>query len=301
MWKKIILFSFLWITSCYAKTQYDISICMVFRDEAPYLKEWIEYHRLIGVQHFYLCSHNSKDNYKEVLKPYIRKRIVELKELIDNPNETIVDFTTKVQVSFYNECLNKARKESRWLACLDSDEFLVPVQNMSLIDFLKDYEEFGGVVANWHMFGTSYIDHLNPNKLMIEQLIRCGPVDIEINYHVKSIVKPTRVIEFVNPHYANYVIGYTQVNANKEPFAGPFSPYVSLDRLKINHYWTRDEFYFWNQKVPRQLQIWGPSYAEGAKGALIQYNLESDLPIQRFVPKLRKKMKLGSIPKRLAS
>jgi hypothetical protein len=292
MWKKMILLSFLLMASCYAKAKYDVAICMVFRDEAPYLKEWIEYHRLIGVQHFYLCSHNSKDDYKAILRPYIKKGIVELKELVDDPNETIESFTNNVQVSFYNESLSKAKKESHWLACLDSDEFLVPVQHLSLIDFLKDYEEFGGVVANWHMFGTSHIQRLDPSKLMIEQLICCGPTDIEINYHVKSIVQTKYVVEYKNPHFANYIPNYTQVNTNKEPFVGALSPSVLLDQLKINHYWTRDEFYFWNQKVARQLQIWGPLYAEGAKGALVQYNLESESSIQRFVLKLRKKMGL---------
>ncbi|KIC71464.1 hypothetical protein DB44_DM00010, partial [Candidatus Protochlamydia amoebophila] len=31
---------------------YDLSVCAIFKNEAPYLKEWIEYHRLIGVKHF---------------------------------------------------------------------------------------------------------------------------------------------------------------------------------------------------------------------------------------------------------
>ena len=278
---------------CHAKCKYDVAVCMIFKNEAPYLKEWIEYHRLIGVQHFYLCSHNSHDQYKAILKPLIKKGIVELKELIDDPNENSVDFTLKVQVHFYNECLSKAKEESRWLAFIDSDEFLVPMQHMSLIDLLKEYEEFGGVAANWQMFGTSRIERLSVDKLMIEQLVFRGPIHEPIHYHVKSIIKPKRVECFINPHYAHYLPGYFQVDTNKEPFEGALSPSILVDRLKVNHYWTRDEHYFWNYKVPRQLQFWGPSYAEGAKGALKQYNLEKDSSMERFIAPLRKKMKLN--------
>jgi hypothetical protein len=58
--------------------KYDLAICAIFQDEAPYLKEWIEFHRLVGVEHFYLYNHRSRDHYQEVLKPYILSGLVEL-------------------------------------------------------------------------------------------------------------------------------------------------------------------------------------------------------------------------------
>ena len=39
-----------------------LSICAIYRDEAPYLVEWIEFHRLVGVEHFYLY-----DGFKRLL------------------------------------------------------------------------------------------------------------------------------------------------------------------------------------------------------------------------------------------
>lgn len=32
--------------------RYYLAAAAIFQDEAPYLKEWIEYHKLIGVEHF---------------------------------------------------------------------------------------------------------------------------------------------------------------------------------------------------------------------------------------------------------
>ena len=32
--------------------KYQVSICAIFKNEAKYLKEWIEFHKIIGVEHF---------------------------------------------------------------------------------------------------------------------------------------------------------------------------------------------------------------------------------------------------------
>lgn len=31
-----------------------LPICAIFKEEAPYLPEWIEFHRLMGVERFFL-------------------------------------------------------------------------------------------------------------------------------------------------------------------------------------------------------------------------------------------------------
>lgn len=33
---------------------YYLSVCAIFKNEGPILKEWIEYHLLVGVDHFFL-------------------------------------------------------------------------------------------------------------------------------------------------------------------------------------------------------------------------------------------------------
>jgi len=38
-----------------------LSICAIFKDEAPYLPEWIEFHRLVGVERFFLYDNGSGD------------------------------------------------------------------------------------------------------------------------------------------------------------------------------------------------------------------------------------------------
>ena len=60
------------------KCRWDLSICAIFQDETPYLKEWLEFHLMAGVQHFYLYNNNSTDNYLQILLPYIKSGTVEL-------------------------------------------------------------------------------------------------------------------------------------------------------------------------------------------------------------------------------
>jgi len=290
MWKKWMMLVFFWIGSCEAGYEYELSICMIFRDEAPYLKEWIEFHRLMGVQHFYLCNHNSQDNYREVLRPYIATGIVELKELRNDSGEDLPGFN-QLQLNVYNQALKKAKGISRWVAFIDSDEFLFPTQSQSLIQLLKAYRDVGGVTANWKAFGTSGVDRLKQDELLIEHLTSCAPTHWEFHRHIKSIVQPKRVSYFENPHYAIYLPGYAQVNTDGEVFEGAFSPSIQMNQMRINHYWTRDEHYFWNYKVPRQVK-WCGSNLDKLKGLLNQFNQETDITIHRFLEKLKKRMSL---------
>ncbi len=36
-----------------------MSLCAIFKDEADYLREWIEFHRIVGVEHFYLYNNSN--------------------------------------------------------------------------------------------------------------------------------------------------------------------------------------------------------------------------------------------------
>jgi hypothetical protein len=60
------------------KKKYEIAVCAVFANEGRYLKEWLEFHLLMGVQHFYLYAGESTpgDPWKAVLKPYEDEELV---------------------------------------------------------------------------------------------------------------------------------------------------------------------------------------------------------------------------------
>ena len=112
--------------------KYYISICTVFKDEAKFFNEWIDFHSMIGVDHFYLYNNFSSDNYIEILKPYIESGIV---TLIDWPYE-------KAQIQAFEDCYNKYKDETYWLTFIDVDEFFCPYYSDNLYEWISKYEKY---------------------------------------------------------------------------------------------------------------------------------------------------------------
>jgi Glycosyltransferase family 92 len=52
---------------------YTFSVCTMVRNEARYIEEWVAYHMLMKVDHFYIYNDRGTDNIEEVLAPYIKK------------------------------------------------------------------------------------------------------------------------------------------------------------------------------------------------------------------------------------
>ena len=56
----------------------QLSICAIFKNEAPYLREWVEFHRLVGVESIYLYQNRSEDDYQSALHPFLNDGFVHL-------------------------------------------------------------------------------------------------------------------------------------------------------------------------------------------------------------------------------
>ena len=79
-------------------------------------REWIEYHQMMGVEHFYLFDNNSTDDFWPVLLPYIEKGVV-----------TYIPFHYyKPQLHAFHYCIHKFGKYNTWMSFTDIDEFLFP-------------------------------------------------------------------------------------------------------------------------------------------------------------------------------
>ena len=58
-----------------------VGICMMVNNEAAYVDEFLLYHLLSGVNHFYIYDDESTDNLASALAPFIEGGIVTLKTL----------------------------------------------------------------------------------------------------------------------------------------------------------------------------------------------------------------------------
>lgn len=267
-----------------------LALCAIFQNESRFLREWIEYYRLVGVEKFFLFNHLSTDNYLEVLEPYIRQGIVQIED-ITKVCTTPESFEREIHLYAYNKIIREQKNNVRWLICLDTDEFFVPVEHKNLVEFLKLYESYGGVVANWIVYGTSNIERLNDQQLLIEHLNYRSHLDNGINRHVKSIIQPARVIKFANPHFAIYFKPYYGVDENFQPVNKPFNS-VAINKIRINHYLFRDNDFCYNVKLPRSLKLnyYSPERIKNLEEEIRSTNLEEDKIIHRFLPELKERL-----------
>ena len=139
--------------------KYKLSICVIFKNESRFLSEWILYHQLLGVEHFYLYNNNSGDNYKEVLKKFIEEGIV---TLIEWPYE-------QAQIKAYKDFYENFRHETQWVSFLDIDEFICPRYETNIVDWIKEHDKYPVLVLYWRMFGTAGKLKHDDTKLVIEQ------------------------------------------------------------------------------------------------------------------------------------
>jgi len=268
--KNILLVFLTYIPFLYGEYQYNFTVCTMFRNQSTWIQEWVAYHHyILGVEHFYLYNHDSDNDYQETLAPYIEAGIVEVidwhsceEHAIANPDS--VGFV-QYQLGAFNDCLKKrAYGKAKWIAVIDMDEYIVPVNGSSSFhELLQKHEasDIAAILLNWVMFGSSYVWEILPKELMVEKLLLRPPLDFEHNYQTKCIYRPEGV-EFCGIHGGFYHPGYSTLHLDRNDF-------------RIHHYWMRTEKFF--------LQVRNPDLEGYSK----KYNIERDEAMLQFVPKLK--------------
>lgn len=261
-----------------------LAIAAIFRNEARWMREWIEYHRLVGVDHFFLYNNHSQDRFRDVLRPYRKARLVTLLDLpMPNPFK-------RWQVKAYFDALQRSRDCFTWLAAMDLDEFLCPIHALDVPSVLRPLERHAAVFCHWKMFGTGQHRSLGEDGLQTEQLTRCAAPDLSDQSLGKTIAQPTRIQRF-KVHEAVVDDGSPHVLPSGKRFTGT----PDFSTLQINHYFTRAQDYFETHKKPRRLiaeaHHGGPGRTAAQWDAFDRLmSLREDFTIQRFVPELKRKL-----------
>lgn len=227
---------------------YDLAIVAIFKDEGKYLREWLDYHLLAGVDHFYLYNNDSSDDYAEVLVPYVENNLV-----------TLIDWPGKMmQYPAYNDASERFRFFCRYMAFIDCDEFILPKTNQSIVEvadeiFSRDLNA-AALGINWQIFGSNGQDKADYNRGVLERFTRRAPSDWVVilsedemigNVTIKSIANPRRVDCWWSPHYANYFRDFHSINSNGEKTIRIVGYPVAADKIVVNHYnvKSREEFF----------------------------------------------------------
>ena len=239
-------------------------IITTLKNEAGFVKEWLEYHKLMGVDKFIIYDNESSDNLKEVLQPYI------------DSGEVVYDYCPGdykiLQTKLINETIRKYRNKTRWIALIDVDEFIVPVNQENIPDAISEIEKDLGrkiyaLAINWVMYG--YSGHRNkPAGLVIENYTKHDGIDP----HVKSIINP-RAVSHCFVHYAVGLFGLpveiTEKGATVREGKLKNLSGAGIEKLRLNHYYTRSY----------------EEHVQKIKGYHVLFNLqESEMPVPDFDP-----------------
>lgn len=210
-----------------------LAVCAIAKDEGPYFTEWIEWHRRMGVDKFYIYDNGSTDGTHDILKPYIESGIV---EYLPFPGH-------RMQIAAYDDCMKRHRLDTRWIAFIDLDEFIVPKKHASITEFLREYDDVAAIEVNWLVYGSSGLDKKDDRPVM-ERFTRHSLSDHQLNRHVKSIVQPRRVVTMTGCHESARLKGCT-VDSHGEKVTRNFKQRQPLhDVIRVNHYAvkSRQEF-----------------------------------------------------------
>jgi len=264
------------------KPKYNLSICATFKNESRYLREWIEYHRLIGVDHFFLYDIGSSDGYKPALRKYLRDGVVTLinwPDLSKNLSDAIGLLSTQLP-AYENAIRVAARGKTKWLVFVDVDEFLVPLHTDNLIQILEKYKDFPAVLLTREFFDASQPYVLPKRKLIIESLDMTESPEPSLQKSVeKMIFKPELCESLSWPPY-RYTFKYGH------PIA------LSKSEAKINSYLNRNQSLADSRRIKPKIKTAAPLSEKE-----IQHLLESGYEIEdpekaiiRFVPEVMKRI-----------
>ncbi|GDZ95224.1 methyltransferase FkbM family protein [Planktothrix agardhii CCAP 1459/11A] len=275
------------VANAKSRKQCELSICAIMKNEAPYLMEWLEFHKLVGVERFYLYNNNSTDETLNIIEPYIKSGQVILHNWPFSPGQ---------QTLAYEHCLGTYCFESQWIAFIDLDEFLYPTEHQNLRDILKEFSGVPAVGVNMLYFGTS--GHLTrPDGLQIENFTMRGTDDFKDNKMIKSIVRPDLVLPPTCPHFFPPINPQTYgVTENQQPLLSSVAAEVSVQKLRINHYCTRSRADMIQKAMRGSAIFLWPISLEGLED--LNRNDIQDLTIQRFVIPLKQSLqsKMSQFP-----
>jgi hypothetical protein len=209
------------------------------RDEKN-IKEWAAHHLLIGFDLIVIFDHKSKQRISNQFINFDR-RIKIYRCEVDGPIKLKLMMNAVNIANFY---------KADWFLYLDADEFLILNSFNGVKHMLSYYNHADSLAINWLLFGSNH-HRKEPEGLILENYTKS---DIVLDKHVKTFVRPNKVLNANNPHF--YVMKdktkmYNMLNQN---INSPFYwndiklPYVN-SRAYIAHYLYQSEETYLNRKI----------------------------------------------------
>jgi len=204
-----------------------ICLAAILRDEEPFLNEWLVYHKMIGIDHFFLYDDDPDLPLQKLVQPH-------------------AEYVTVIPWHYmHEECTGRNRQTKaymhavleygagfEWITFIDGDEFIVLRKHETINDFLAGFSNAASITLNWHVFGhNGYYD--DPPGLITALLTRRK----ERPETIKSITRPGSIIDIRSAHTCK-LKNSGRVDANNRNYDELIYEGIS-DVAHINHYQCR--------------------------------------------------------------
>lgn len=268
--------------------------CM--KNEAPYILEWVAYHRAIGVDNFLIYTNGCEDGTDEILQ-----RLQELGHLQHRDNE---DWKGKSpQQHALNQSLDEpVIRNAEWIIHIDVDEFMnIRFGNGTLPEFLDKVPDATNVAMTWRMFGHNGVTKL-ADDFVIDQFDTCAPKHCpkpHTAWGFKTMVKNIGAYEKLSCHRPNKLIDGMEarvnwVNGSGKPMGDEVKKNgwrnskrsIGYDLLQLNHYALRSaESFLIKRQRGRALHV---NRSIGLNYWIrMDWGDHRDITIKRNIPRLR--------------
>ena len=170
-----------------------LTVATMFRNQRRWLREWIEFYRIMGVEQFILYDNDSTDLPQEVLQPYIDDGLVLyfswppketpspaekfatkldewqyqwFKDCLETciADDWIIHKQVPCQLAAFSDAIRIAKHKSRWIGIFNVDEYIFarPSGNFtSLVELLRhNHGDTDHIRVVGNTFGTNgHIEH----------------------------------------------------------------------------------------------------------------------------------------------
>lgn len=264
-----------------------IALVAIVRNEADYIRDWLLFHALGGVTDFFIYDNKSTDLTVEIAKSITALNVTIIPWALDTSSHKPKMILPR-QIMAYCHAICNFGGAYRWMAFIDIDEFLVPVNTCNILDSLAALSGVSNISLPWVMFGHGGHDKMPSGPVPLAYAHRAqNQTGSLLNY--KCIVDPCDVRQVSTHKFETHSMGNTTANmlgkvtSNKTRGARSF---ITNANLQLNHYYLRSRTEM-AQKISapavsgveqekRQVKIL-------EKAALIEENLKPDMTAKRFL------------------
>ncbi|WP_299416477.1 glycosyltransferase family 2 protein [uncultured Sulfitobacter sp.] len=268
--------------------------CM--KNEAPYIVEWVAYHRAMGIDNFLIYTNGCEDGTSEILD-----RLQEM-GVLQHRNNDAWKGNSPQQYALNSALEEPVIKNAEWIIHIDVDEFMnVRCGNGTVQDFLAAVPDATNVAMTWRLFGHNGVTQLN-DDFVIDQFETCAPKFCPKPHTVwgfKTMFKNIGAYEKISCHRPNKLDEAFQnkvkwVNGSGKDMTKDVAENgwrsskknIGYDLLQLNHYALRSaESFLIKRQRGRALHVdrsIGINY-----WIRMDWSDFRDITIKRNVPRLR--------------